>query len=184
MEGRPQNHGGKILSTTGLVVNGSDGGFRLQSTFKPTGDQPKAIDALTRGVLEGERNQTLLGVTGSGKTFSVANVVERVQRPTLVLSHNKTLAAQLYQEFKSFFPGQRRRVLRKLLRLLPARGLPAEFGHLHREGPQHQRRNRKTQALDHLIPIKRTTGRTSCCLGQLPLWHGEPRSLQKPAGPD
>jgi excinuclease ABC subunit B len=104
MEGRPQNHGGKILSTTGLVVNGSDGGFRLQSAFKPTGDQPKAIDALTRGVLEGERNQTLLGVTGSGKTFSVANVVERVQRPTLVLSHNKTLAAQLYQEFKSFFP--------------------------------------------------------------------------------
>jgi excinuclease ABC subunit B len=104
MEGRPQNHGGKILSTTGLVVNGSDGGFRLQSTFKPTGDQPKAIDALTRGVLEGERNQTLLGVTGSGKTFTVANVVERVQRPTLVLSHNKTLAAQLYQEFKSFFP--------------------------------------------------------------------------------
>ncbi|NQW41230.1 MAG: excinuclease ABC subunit UvrB [Cryomorphaceae bacterium] len=104
MEGRPQNHGGKILSTAGLVVDGSDGGFRLQSTFKPTGDQPKAIDALTRGVLEGERNQTLLGVTGSGKTFSVANVVERVQRPTLVLSHNKTLAAQLYQEFKSFFP--------------------------------------------------------------------------------
>ena len=104
MEGRPQNHGGKILSTAGLVVDGSGGGFRLQSTFKPTGDQPKAIDALTRGVLEGERNQTLLGVTGSGKTFSVANVVERVQRPTLVLSHNKTLAAQLYQEFKSFFP--------------------------------------------------------------------------------
>ena len=104
MEGRPQNHGGKILSTAGVVVDGSGGGFRLQSTFKPTGDQPKAIDALTRGVLEGERNQTLLGVTGSGKTFSVANVVERVQRPTLVLSHNKTLAAQLYQEFKSFFP--------------------------------------------------------------------------------
>ena len=104
MEGRPQNHGGKILSTAGLVVDGSGGGFRLQSSFKPTGDQPKAIDALSRGVLEGERNQTLLGVTGSGKTFTVANVVERVQRPTLVLSHNKTLAAQLYQEFKSFFP--------------------------------------------------------------------------------
>ena len=78
--------------------------FRLQSPFKPTGDQPKAIEALTRGILEGERQQTLLGVTGSGKTFSVANVVERIQRPTLVLSHNKTLAAQLYQEFKSFFP--------------------------------------------------------------------------------
>ena len=103
MEGRPHNHGGKILSELGLAATGS-GGFRLESTFKPTGDQPGAIDALSRGVLEGERAQTLLGVTGSGKTFSIANVVERVQRPTLVLSHNKTLAAQLYQEFKSFFP--------------------------------------------------------------------------------
>jgi excinuclease ABC subunit B len=103
MEGRPHNHGGKILSELGLAATGS-GGFRLESTFKPTGDQPSAIDALARGVLEGERAQTLLGVTGSGKTFSIANVVERIQRPTLVLSHNKTLAAQLYQEFKSFFP--------------------------------------------------------------------------------
>jgi excinuclease ABC subunit B len=103
MEGRPHNHGGKILSEHGLAATGS-GGFRLESTFKPTGDQPGAIDALARGVLEGERAQTLLGVTGSGKTFSIANVVERIQRPTLVLSHNKTLAAQLYQEFKSFFP--------------------------------------------------------------------------------
>ncbi|MEY3927050.1 MAG: excinuclease subunit UvrB [Bacteroidota bacterium] len=103
MEGRPHNHGGKILSELGLAATGS-GGFRLESTFKPTGDQPSAIDALARGVFEGERAQTLLGVTGSGKTFSIANVVERIQRPTLVLSHNKTLAAQLYQEFKSFFP--------------------------------------------------------------------------------
>jgi len=103
MEGRPHNHGGKILSGLGLATTGS-GGFRLESTFKPTGDQPSAIDALARGVIEGERAQTLLGVTGSGKTFSIANVVERIQRPTLVLSHNKTLAAQLYQEFKSFFP--------------------------------------------------------------------------------
>ena len=103
MEGRPHNHGGKILSELGLAATGS-GGFRLESTFKPTGDQPGAIDALARGVLEGERAQTLLGVTGSGKTFSIANVVERIQHPTLVLSHNKTLAAQLYQEFKSFFP--------------------------------------------------------------------------------
>ena len=103
MEGRPHNHGGKILSELGLAATGS-GGFRLESTFKPTGDQPSAIAALARGVLEGERAQTLLGVTGSGKTFSIANVVEHIQRPTLVLSHNKTLAAQLYQEFKSFFP--------------------------------------------------------------------------------
>ncbi len=78
--------------------------FRLESPFKPTGDQPAAIEALARGILEGERQQALLGVTGSGKTFTMANVVERIQRPTLVLSHNKTLAAQLYQEFKSFFP--------------------------------------------------------------------------------
>ncbi len=104
MEGRPHNHGGKILNELGLASPGSGGGFQLSSKFRPTGDQPAAIDALARGVLNGERAQTLLGVTGSGKTFSVANVIERVQRPTLVLSHNKTLAAQLYQEFKSFFP--------------------------------------------------------------------------------
>ena len=104
MEGRPHNHGGKILNELGLASPGSGGGFQLSSEFRPTGDQPVAIDALARGVLNGERAKTLLGVTGSGKTFSVANVIERVQRPTLVLSHNKTLAAQLYQEFKSFFP--------------------------------------------------------------------------------
>jgi len=79
--------------------------FRLVSEFQPKGDQPKAIDALSKGVLEGERHQVLLGVTGSGKTFTMANVVERVQKPTLVISHNKTLAAQLYGEFKDLFPG-------------------------------------------------------------------------------
>jgi excinuclease ABC subunit B len=78
--------------------------FQLQSKFKPTGDQPEAIKQLTEGVLSGEKYQTLLGVTGSGKTFTVANVVEQINRPTLVLAHNKTLAAQLYSEFKQFFP--------------------------------------------------------------------------------
>lgn len=78
--------------------------FQIDSHFKPTGDQPQAIEQLTQGILRGDRAQTLLGVTGSGKTFTVANVIERVQRPTLVLSHNKTLAAQLYGEFKQFFP--------------------------------------------------------------------------------
>ena len=78
--------------------------FRLKSSFKPTGDQPEAIEQLSEGIRSGEKYQTLLGVTGSGKTFSVANVVEKVQRPTLVLAHNKTLAAQLYSEFKQFFP--------------------------------------------------------------------------------
>lgn len=78
--------------------------FKVVSEFKPTGDQPEAIRQLTEGMESGERYQTLLGVTGSGKTFTVANVIENVQRPTLVLAHNKTLAAQLYSEFKQFFP--------------------------------------------------------------------------------
>ncbi len=78
--------------------------FKVVSEFKPTGDQPKAIKQLVDGIDGGERYQTLLGVTGSGKTFTVANVIETVQRPTLVLAHNKTLAAQLYSEFKQFFP--------------------------------------------------------------------------------
>ena len=78
--------------------------FKLTSTYQPTGDQPEAIRQLTKGVEEGEPHQTLLGVTGSGKTFTMANVIARTNRPTLVLSHNKTLAAQLYGEFKQFFP--------------------------------------------------------------------------------
>ena len=78
--------------------------FEIISTYEPTGDQPEAIRQLTQGVLDGEKAQTLLGVTGSGKTFTIANVIQNVNRPTLVLSHNKTLAAQLYQEFKNFFP--------------------------------------------------------------------------------
>lgn len=78
--------------------------FKVKSDYKPTGDQPQAIDQLVRGIENKETYQTLLGVTGSGKTFTVANVIEKVQRPTLVLAHNKTLAAQLYSEFKQFFP--------------------------------------------------------------------------------
>ena len=78
--------------------------FKLVSKYKPTGDQPHAIQQLTEGIKEGERAQVLLGVTGSGKTFTIANVIAQVGKPTLVLSHNKTLAAQLYQEMKDFFP--------------------------------------------------------------------------------
>ena len=78
--------------------------FKLTSQYKPTGDQPEAIEQLTAGIMRGDRSQVLLGVTGSGKTFTVANVIANVQRPTLILSHNKTLAAQLYQEMKGFFP--------------------------------------------------------------------------------
>jgi excinuclease ABC subunit B len=78
--------------------------FKLSSSYKPTGDQPSAIKQLVDGLTKNEKSQTLLGVTGSGKTFTIANVIEQVNRPTLILSHNKTLAAQLYGEFKSFFP--------------------------------------------------------------------------------
>lgn len=78
--------------------------FKLHSEYKPTGDQPQAIEYLSNGIKEGKKFQTLLGVTGSGKTFTMANIIEKVQKPTLVLAHNKTLAGQLYSEFKEFFP--------------------------------------------------------------------------------
>lgn len=78
--------------------------FKLHSEYKPTGDQPQAIEILSKGIMEGKKFQTLLGVTGSGKTFTMANIIEKVQKPTLVLAHNKTLAGQLYSEFKEFFP--------------------------------------------------------------------------------
>ncbi len=78
--------------------------FKLTSKYKPTGDQPEAIQQLTDGIHRGDPAQVLLGVTGSGKTFTVANVINNVQMPTLILSHNKTLAAQLYEEMKGFFP--------------------------------------------------------------------------------
>ena len=78
--------------------------FQLVSPFQPAGDQPQAIAALTEGLRAGRKHQVLMGVTGSGKTYTMANVIQNVQRPTLVLSHNKTLAAQLYSEFKEFFP--------------------------------------------------------------------------------
>ena len=78
--------------------------YRLTSTYRPMGDQPEAIRQLVDGLRMGAEAQTLLGVTGSGKTFTMANIIEKVQKPTLVLAHNKTLAGQLYSEFKEFFP--------------------------------------------------------------------------------
>ena len=78
--------------------------FKLSSNYKPTGDQPQAIEKLTEGIKNGLKEQILLGVTGSGKTFTMANIIEKVNRPTLVLAHNKTLAAQLCSEFRELFP--------------------------------------------------------------------------------
>ena len=78
--------------------------FKVVSDYKLMGDQPQAVEKIANGILQGKRAQTLMGVTGSGKTFTMANIIERVQKPTLVISHNKTLAAQLHGEFKEFFP--------------------------------------------------------------------------------
>ncbi|WP_299033774.1 DEAD/DEAH box helicase family protein, partial [uncultured Anaerococcus sp.] len=78
--------------------------FKLKSDYEPKGDQPEAIKKLSEGILAGEKDQILRGVTGSGKTFTMANIIQNVQRPTLVLAHNKTLAYQLFTEFKEFFP--------------------------------------------------------------------------------
>jgi excinuclease ABC subunit B len=78
--------------------------FKLQAPFKPTGDQPQAIEKISQNILSGVKDQVLLGVTGCGKTYVMANVIEKIQRPTLIISHNKTLAAQLFQEFREFFP--------------------------------------------------------------------------------
>ena len=78
--------------------------FKVVSDYEPSGDQPEAIDALVKGLESGDRYQTLKGVTGSGKTFTMAKIIEKWQRPTLIISHNKTLSAQLYREFKTFFP--------------------------------------------------------------------------------
>src|SRR5579864_7014787 len=86
------------------LARGKEGSFKLVSSYRPEGDQPAAIEALVRHLNDNLKHQVLLGVTGSGKTFTMANVIARVNRPALVLSHNKTLAAQLYGEFKEFFP--------------------------------------------------------------------------------
>lgn len=91
------------------------GKFKLVSEYKPAGDQPQAVDKLVSGIQRGYRFQTLLGATGTGKTYTMANVIERVQKPTLVIAHNKTLAAQLCTEFKGFFSGQRGGIFRVLL---------------------------------------------------------------------
>ena len=88
----------------GVFMQDAQKCFKLHSEYKPTGDQPQAIEQLVKGFKEGNQCQTLLGVTGSGKTFTMANVIEQLNKPTLIIAHNKTLAAQLYGEFKEFFP--------------------------------------------------------------------------------
>ena len=126
--------------------------FQLVAPYEPAGDQPQAIEKLVEGFRQGRPHQTLLGVTGTGKTFTMANVIAQLGKPTLVLSHNKTLAAQLYKEFKELLPAQRRPLLRQLLRLLPARGLHPPARHLHREGRLDQREHRPPAPGRHQRP--------------------------------
>ena len=87
-----------------MIDETEDKKFKIKSKFAPTGDQPQAIENLVQGLNDGLRTQVLMGVTGSGKTFTMANIIEKAQRPTLVIAHNKTLAAQLCNEFREFFP--------------------------------------------------------------------------------
>ena len=123
--------------------------FKVVSDFSPAGDQPKAIAGLAEGIDGGERFQTLLGITGSGKSATIAWTIEQVQRPTLVLAPNKSLAAQLANEFKEFFPDNAVEYFVSLLRLLPARGVHGLERHLHREGQLGQRRDRAAPPLHH-----------------------------------
>ena len=102
VEQRGHSQSASLLAHKDAAKNSSI--FKLHSDYQPTGDQPQAIEALVKGFKEGNQCQTLLGVTGSGKTFTMANVIQQLERPTLVIAHNKTLAAQLYGEFKEFFP--------------------------------------------------------------------------------
>ncbi len=95
---------GYSQSASLLAHKTSKAGFKLHSEYQPTGDQPQAIEALVKGFQEGNQFQTLLGVTGSGKAFTMANAIQALNKPTLVIAHNKTLAAQLYGEFKEYFP--------------------------------------------------------------------------------
>ncbi|HQB90350.1 MAG TPA: DEAD/DEAH box helicase family protein, partial [Sphaerochaeta sp.] len=99
-----QRWGGEAITNIHGDVPYLERKFKVEAPFEPSGDQAQAIERLSDGVVRGDRYQTLKGVTGSGKTYTMAKIIEAVQRPTLVLSHNKTLAAQLYREFKSFFP--------------------------------------------------------------------------------
>ncbi len=105
--------------------------FELHSEYAPTGDQPQAIEKLVKGFKEGNQFETLLGVTGSGKTFTMANIIQQLNKPTLILAHNKTLAAQLYGEFTGIFSKQRGGIFCVLLRLLSAGSLCPVFRHLY-----------------------------------------------------
>ena len=123
------------------------GRFEVVSDYQPAGDQPAAIDELERRITAGERDVVLLGATGTGKSATTAWLIERLQRPTLVMAPNKTLAAQLANELREMLPNNAVEYFVSLLRLLPARGVHPADRHLHREGLLDQRRGRAAAAL-------------------------------------
>ena len=128
--------------------------FRLVSSYQPQGDQGSAIESLTRGLLDGDKHQVLLGVTGSGKTFTMAKIIEQLNRPALILAHNKTLAAQLYHEFKSFFPHNAVEYFVSYYDYYqPEAYIPAGRC-LHREGSDRQRRARQAAAGGHQVAVR------------------------------
>jgi excinuclease UvrABC helicase subunit UvrB len=146
--------------------------FKLTSQYKPTGDQPEAIRQLVEGVNNGDNYQTLLGVTGSGKTFSIANVIQQTQKPTLVLSHNKTLAAQLYGEFKQFFPENAVNYFVSYYDYYQPEAFIPTTIHLYRKGPADKRGDRKA-AFAHYLGIN--VGQAGCYCGiiiSMHLWYG------------
>ena len=154
--------------------------FKLASSYQPAGDQPKAIESLTRGLYDGEKHQVLLGVTGSGKTFTMAKVIEQLNRPALVLAHNKTLAAQLYHEFKQFFPQNAVEYFVSYYDYYqPEAYIPGER-RLHRERSHRQRRARQAAAGGDPVAVRapRLHHRR---LGQLHLRPGIARSLLRHA---
>ena len=147
--------------------------FQVVSDYTPSGDQPEAIEALAQGVELGLDEQTLLGVTGSGKTFTMAKVIEKVQRPTLVLAHNKTLAAQLCAEFREFFPNNAVEYFVSYYDYYQPEAYIPHTDTLYREGQRHQRRDRAPAPLCHLRPL-RAAGRHCRGLRVLHLRPGRP----------
>ena len=151
--------------------------FELTSAYQPTGDQPEAIAQLTEGVREGLPAQTLLGVTGSGKTFTIANVIANINKPTLILSHNKTLAAQLYSEFKGFFPNNAVEYYVSYYDYYqPEAYLPSSDTYIEKR-PCHQRRDRQVAPCRHLGPAFGQKRRSGGILRFVHLRHGEPGRL-------
>ena len=154
--------------------------FRVVSDFAPAGDQPKAIDALAEGIDRGDRFQTLLGITGSGKSATIAWTIEQVQRPTLVIAPNKSLAAQLANEFREFFPDNRVEYFVCYYDYYQPEAYIAVERHLHREGLVGQRRDRPAAPLGHLGPAH-PARRDRGGLGVVHLRPGLARGVPRPA---